>query len=74
VKPYGPESLPLFFRDNDGEYMTDITLRDLFAGMAMQAMVTNAGREHIESIPVAPSVYSVAAYRLADAMLKEREK
>lgn len=53
-------------------YTTDITLRDLFAGMAMQAILASFPPDSTADgrASIAPS----EAYALADAMLKERAK
>jgi len=48
-----------------GGYAKDMTLRDHFAGLAMQALIDNDGL--FSEIPT-------QAYQLADAMLKERAK
>jgi len=58
------ENPPLFL---PADYETDVTLRDLFAGMAMQALI---------EAEVGEPVYVMAryAYEQADAMLAEREK
>jgi len=64
--------LPLAFRGPDGgiidfdrdTYSTNITLRDLFAGMGLIGLVAN--------LPT--SMAAEVCYRYADAMLAEREK
>jgi hypothetical protein len=48
-----------------GGYAKDMTLRDHFAGLAMQALIDNDGL--FSEIPT-------QAYGLADEMLKERTK
>ena len=58
-------------------YGTEITLRDLFAGMAMQALVGN--RELMNSLArdvkaEAWEHIACGAYDQADAMLKRREQ
>jgi hypothetical protein len=45
-----------------------MTLRDWYAGMAMQGML--AGRE----APLTPHEWATCAYALADAMIQERSK
>ena len=50
-----------------GGYARDMTLRDHFAGLAMQGFCTN--RSSILYVDA-----SEEAYRMADAMLKERNK
>jgi hypothetical protein len=53
-----------------GGYAKDMTLRDHFAGLAMQSLIANieAGKEDQIAL-----VFN-AAYGLADAMLKENAK
>ena len=46
---------------------SEIRLRDHFAAMAMQGLVSTCRNESYEST-------AIVAYRMADAMLKEREK
>ncbi len=48
-----------------GGYARDMTMRDHFAGLAMQALIDNDGL--FSEIPT-------QAYEIADAMLKERTK
>lgn len=48
-----------------GGFARDMTLRDHFAGLAMQALIDNDGL--FSEIPT-------QAYEIADAMLKERNK
>jgi len=52
-----------------GQKISGMTLRDYFAGQAMQALITR----ETKMIPD-PSVYAGAAYDLADAMLDARKK
>ena len=51
-----------------GGYAKDMTLRDHFAGMAMQGLVARTDWD-TDSL----DFYSVWAYEMADAMLKARE-
>jgi len=53
-----------------GGFAKDMTLRDHFAGLAMQAMILSG------NIPVSVSDAEIAdlAYKMADLMLKERAK
>ena len=51
-----------------GGYARDMTLRDYFAGLAMQGLVTNADYDWIAGEKI-----SKTAYELADAILKARE-
>ena len=48
---------------------SEATLRDLFAAKAMRGLITRmiAGEDSVEAV-------SMAAYKLADAMLAEHEK
>ena len=48
-----------------GGFARDMTMRDYFAGLAMQALIDNDGL--FSEIPT-------QAYTIADAMLKERAK
>jgi len=53
-----------------GGYARDMTMRDHFAGVAMQSLIANieAGKEDQIAL-----VFN-AAYKVADAMLEERSK
>jgi len=51
-----------------GGYARDKTLRDEFAGIAMQGLIARTDWDMDE-----PDFYSNWAYEMADAMLKERE-
>ena len=53
-----------------GGFARDMTLRDHFAGLAMQSLIANieAGKENQIAL-----VFNTA-YEIADAMLKERNK
>ena len=56
----------------------EMSLRDLFAGMAMQGMWANSALTlYCEKEKIPPSdvkkAYASSAYQQADAMLKERE-
>ena len=51
-----------------GGFARDMTLRDHYAGLAMQGLVTNADYDWIAGEKI-----SKTAYELADAMLKARE-
>lgn len=81
MKDGGP-AFPRIAYFPDGDYINEpgMSLRDWFAGMAMQglcgspveiqqAIIEAGGGAKAGVIP-----YSKAAYELADAMLKEREK
>lgn len=67
-KPKNPNAFPIEYQD--GEFQTGMTLRDYFANSAMQAF-TNIWYEDAKSTPESIAKKS---YKLADAMLKEREK
>ncbi len=64
--------------ETQAEYHTDITLRDLFAGMAMPQLVDGypEGREESETTDWTLHRINTAreAYRIADAMLEARSK
>ena len=51
-------------------YSEGMTLRDWFAGMAMQGMVARDTEPSPERVPIIVK----SAYIMADAMLKERNK
>jgi len=53
-----------------GGFARDMTLRDHFAGLAMQGMISSG------NLPVSVSDEEIAdaAYEMADLMLKERNK
>ncbi len=51
-------------------YSEGMTLRDWFAGMAMQGMVAKDTEPSPEQVPIIVK----SAYIMADAMLKERSK
>jgi hypothetical protein len=59
-----------------GGYAKDMTLRDHFAGLAMQIYMADqeliAMYSHLRKD--AKREFAVTAYMMADAMLKEREK
>jgi len=54
----------------NGGYAKDMTLRDHFAGLAMQAMIAHPN----SNADALASVYAKGAYVAADAMLKAREQ
>lgn len=49
-----------------GGYAKDMTMRDHFAGLAMQALASHYSHDFADM--------AVRVYRMADAMLKERSK
>jgi hypothetical protein len=48
--------------------MEDLNVRDLFAMMAMCGMVANKG------LAIEADLYAKISYKMADAMIKEKEK
>ena len=56
----------LKFRINKQNEQKEKDLRDYFAAMAMQGLISTCRNESYEST-------AIVAYRMADAMLKERE-
>lgn len=77
LKPHPTDPDKLVFTAGDyamptyitSEHAMSMTLRDYFAGQAMQALITR----ETKMIPD-PSVYAGAAYDLADAMLEARKQ
>lgn len=68
AKPDGGTAFPRPYiptPSGDVSYRDGMTLRDYFAGQALIALVGGG-------IPIEP--WAVTAYRIADAMLAEREK
>ena len=57
---------------DDVKYQTGMTLRDYFAGLAMQGLIASPrgllGKNEITDVD-----YAQAAYLIADAMIKARE-
>jgi hypothetical protein len=56
-----------------GGYAKDMTLRDHFAGLAMQGLFASDAKHYHEDADIF-DVMAEAAYKTADAMLKERNK
>lgn len=52
------------------ETVGDITIRDYFAGLALQGMMANPKTVHFSIGLLLPKI----SYEIADAMMKEREK
>ena len=50
-----------------------MTLRDHFAGLAMQGMLTTSGAPALNGLDGYEAITAKAAYKLADEMLKVRE-
>ena len=63
-----------------GGYAKDMTLRDHFAGLAMQSILrfydmnTSFDEDEVNEPEGMPYLIAQAAYIMADAMLKERSK
>ena len=67
-KPSNPNAFPIALKDNNNPFNSDakgMTLRDYFAGQCISNQVWEAS-QHSEEI-------ALRAYKLADAMLKQRE-
>ena len=63
-------AFPLVAEDHTGMMINmGMSLRDYFAAKAMQAIVS---RGIVNEVPL--EIYATNAYRMADAMLKERTK
>jgi hypothetical protein len=59
--------------EQTGGYAKDMTLRDHFAGLAMQGLFASDAKHYHEDADIF-DVMAEAAYKTADAMLKERNK
>jgi hypothetical protein len=66
-KPDGGPAFP--YEPGIGRSFSGISIRDWFAGMAMQALIARK-----TSFAFVPDTNAEDAYRVADAMLAEREK
>ena len=51
-----------------------MSLRDWFAGMAMQGLLASLANPRLNERAVVDSLIAETAYEIADAMLKERDK
>lgn len=61
--------------DIDGDGLEKgMTLRDHFAGLALQGLISGALSGGFDLSDNSASVFSMRAYEFADAMLTEREK
>lgn len=74
----GGPAFPLVFDCGDGtrEIYSGMSLRDWFAGMAMQSVIStwpHVQNSGIQSESELLRITAEAAYRFADAMLKERK-
>jgi hypothetical protein len=71
---------PAFPQDNDAIGSPGMTLRDYFAAKAMQSVLQGARLPGLERTPIDPDAaaaldaVALGSYRIADAMLKERNK
>ena len=59
--------------EKTGGYAKDMTLRDHYAGLAMQGLFASDAKHYHEDADIF-DVMAEAAYKTADAMLKERNK
>ena len=69
---HGGPAFPLVFDDDTKatrEIFSGMSLRDWFAGMAMQGMIAKDTEPSPEQVPIIVK----SAYIMADAMLKERK-
>ena len=57
----------------EGGYARDMTMRDYFAGLAMQGLYASDAKHDHKDADIF-DVVAEAAYKVADAMLKERSK
>jgi len=55
-------------------YEQGMTLRDYFAAKAMQAMISNSDLKNGPAVDGVSVTIEIAAYLVADAMIKERNK
>jgi hypothetical protein len=59
--------------EKTGGFARDMTLRDWYAGLAMQGMLSNE-KLHKQILEAGQSWIEESAWMVAEAMLKEREK
>ncbi|MBC3250486.1 hypothetical protein H8I91_09445 [Serratia fonticola] len=62
-------------KTNNGGMIVDsagLTIRDYFAGLALQGMITTSGAPALTGFDGAEGYMARAAYRMADEMLKYR--
>lgn len=73
-KPKNPNAFPIEYQN--GEFQAGMTLRDYFANSAMQGIMSSYHGSASLYIDIKNSSNNLAkeSYRIADAMLKEREK
>ena len=60
------------WKEVHGGFAKDMTLRDYYAGLAMQGMLSNE-KLHKQILEVGQSWIEESAWAVADAMLKARE-
>jgi hypothetical protein len=73
MKDTGGPAFPFVFDDmatRSRQVYTGMSIRDWFAGMAMQGMIACDTERSPEQVPIIVK----SAYFMADAMLKERSK
>jgi len=61
------------WKEVHGGFARDMTVRDWYAGIAMQGMLSNE-KLHKQILEAGQSWIEESAWAVADAMLKEREK
>ena len=78
TRPNNPSAFP-YTDENNSDYKRGMTLRDYFANSAMQAILSqpNIGEylrgSNCETMEDTDNMLAITAFRLADAMLKQRE-
>lgn len=70
MKPDGGPAFPI--ADSRDKWMQGMSLRDWFAGMAVEGLMANSKWAAVET--PWPEYAAKEAYEIADAMLKERDK
>lgn len=75
MKNDGGPAYPGIVRDNSGilETAQGVTVRDLFAIEAMQALIINRYAINVNSESVTKEQIAIEAYNYADAMIEARE-
>jgi hypothetical protein len=75
IKPSNPSAFPLEYAD--GDFQRGMSLRDYFAAKAMQGFISNelVMQSIADNHPDEGDEYiAKECYRIADAMLKQREQ
>jgi hypothetical protein len=67
IKPSNPKAFPLEYAD--GDFQAGMSLRDYFAAKAMQSVMVGEGYRMYHT----PEDMAQLSYKMADAMLKQRE-